>query len=404
VVPVVGAFLAVAALAGCGSSSKNSSTATTSGSVPTSQSSGTTAVAGSRLSLGAIVDETGSCLNGNNTDQRDTLNSWAAYTNSHGGLNGHPVSVTVLAANCDPGKAASDAQQLINQHVLAIVDGTLVDNAFEKAVDTAKIPVICSTEDGNAFLCQADANFFPSGTTVLAGIYGNMYANKAAGSKSYALVYCSENPSCKQAVPVFQGFAKQLNLAFPTPLEASLSAPSYTAQCLILAGDHADSVFGAGPPSDKLANDCAKQGYHPRYAQSMGTWLVAYLSDANLNGATGDTGDVPWTVNDPSVPATVTFQQVEGAVLKASHTPYNVSQAYAAALLFAKALANAPASATTQDVYNGLYALHGETLGGFSPPLTFTSGKPTQINCFFVMSIESGHFAAPRGATPACEQ
>ena len=81
-----------------------------------------------------------------------------------------------------------------------------------------------------------------------------------------------------------------------------------------------------------------------------------------------------------------------------------MSTTYAAALLFATALAHAGANPATADVYNGLYAMKNETLGGFAPPLTFTQGKPTTVNCFFVASIKDGKYVAPNGATPSCQQ
>jgi branched-chain amino acid transport system substrate-binding protein len=133
----------------------------------------------------------------------------------------------------------------------------------------------------------------------------------------------------------------------------------------------------------------------------MGTWQTLYLKNANLNGTTGDTAEIPWFYKGPQ---TAVFQEVEGKVLAATNYPYNVSTTYAAAQLFATALAHAGANPTTTDVYNGLYAMKNETLGGFAPPLTFTQGKPTTVNCFFVVSIKNGAYVAPNGATPSCEQ
>jgi branched-chain amino acid transport system substrate-binding protein len=397
----------VAIAAGCSSSSKSSSstTAPSATSAAPGGSAATTspgaAATGSTLQIGDIADETGGCLPGPTPDQGNTLSAWQTYVNSHGGIGGHQVKVTVIDTRCDPATAATAAQTLISNHALAIIDGTSLDSAFQKAVDAAKIPVLCGIQNGNGFTCQADANFFPSGTTVLTGIYGNMYATKQAGAKSYGVIYCTEVAACKQAIPVFTGYAKQLGLDFPPPVAASETAANYTAQCLTMQQAKANAIFGAGPPSAKLADDCAQQGYHPIYAQSMGTWQTAYLKNANLNGTTGDTAEIPWFYQGPQ---TATFQQVEGKVLASTNYPYNVSTTYAAALLFATALAHAGATPTTTDVYNGLYAMKNETLNGFAPPLTFTQGKPTTVNCFFIASIKSGQYVAPNGATSSCEQ
>jgi branched-chain amino acid transport system substrate-binding protein len=405
---VAASVLGVVAFAtACSSSSK--STSSTSGpsatsAAPSASSAGTSpgsAATGSTLQIGDIADETGGCLPGPTPDQGNTLKAWQTYVNSHGGIAGHQVKVTVIDTRCDPATAASAAQTLISNHALAIIDGSGLDAAFQKAVDAAKIPVLCGIQNGNGFTCQSDANFFPSGTTVLTGIYGNMYATKQAGAKSYGVIYCTEVVACKQAIPVFSGYAKELSLAFPNPVAGSETAANYTAQCLTMQQAKANALFGAGPPSAKLADDCAKQGYHPIYAQSMGTWQTAYLTDTNLNGTTGDTAEIPWFYQGSE---TSTFQQVEGKVLASTNYPYNVSTTYAAALLFAKALAHARANPTTTDVYNGLYAMKNETLGGFAPPLTFTEGKPTTVSCFFIVSIKNGKYVAPNGATPSCQQ
>ena len=50
----------------------------------------------------------------------------------------------------------------------------------------------------------------------------------------------------------------------------------------------------------------------------------------------------------------------------------------------------------------GLYALHGETLGGLAPPLTFQHGKHS-VNCWFVMGIKGGAFTTPNGLRTDCE-
>jgi branched-chain amino acid transport system substrate-binding protein len=410
------ALAAVALLAtvvsACSSSSKGSSATTSGGSSATTSSggsattsggsattSGGSSATGSTLSLGAISDETGACIPQATQDQSNTLSAWASYVNSHGGVAGHPVKVTVIDTKCNPADAAAAAQTLISSHVLAIIDGTGLDAAFAKSVDAAKIPVLCGIQNGNGFTCQSDANFFPSGTTVIAGIYGQSLAAKQAGGTSYGIIYCAEVAACKTALPLQQGFTKAVNMTWVPPLAASFTAPNYTAQCVTMHQVKADALFEE-LPLPKFAADCAQQGYKPIWVASMGTWETSFLKDSNLNGMTGDTADIPWTYQGPP---TATFQAAEASVLSSTNNPYIVSTTYAGALLFQTALANAGASPTTQDVYTGLYAMHNETLGGYSPPLTFTQGKPTTVDCLFTVQIKNGAFISPNGATPQCQ-
>jgi branched-chain amino acid transport system substrate-binding protein len=404
--PAAFAIAAVVAIvvAGC-SSSSNKSSSTTAASPTTAAPGGsaTTAAAAptaSTLQLGAIADESGPCLPAQTQDQSNTLAAWQAYVNSHGGIAGHPVKVTVIDTKCNPAVAATAGATLIAAHVLAIIDGTGLDTAFQKEVDAAKVPVLCGIQNGNGFTCQADANFFPSGATVLTSLYGVAAAAKQAGATSFGEIYCTEVAACKQAVPLQEGYVKSVGMIWVPPLAASLAAPNYTAVCVAMQQVKAQSLFGAGPPSQKLADDCAQQGYHPIFTQGGGTWQTGYLKDPNLNNTTGPTTDIPWFYEGPQ---TATFHATEGTVLASTNFPYNVMATYAGALLFQTALANAGASPTTQDVYSALYAMHNETMGGFAPPLNYTQGKPTTISCFFVVSIKNGAYVAPNGSSTTCQ-
>jgi len=57
---------------------------------------------------------------------------------------------------------------------------------------------------------------------------------------------------------------------------------------------------------------------------------------------------------------------------------------------------------TAAEIYQGLYAFHGETLGGLTVPLTFAQGKTNTSNCGFAYAINSGKLSTPYGTTPIC--
>jgi branched-chain amino acid transport system substrate-binding protein len=365
--------------------------------------SGVSGAAGTKATLvvGSIASTNGSCLPQASNDVPTATSNWATYVNKHGGIAGHKVQVIQYNDNCDPGQSTADAQKLIAAHVLAIFDNTEFDSAWDAAVQSAGIPVICGIETGNNPNCFTNSNSFPTGATVLAGLYGNVAAAKLAGAKSFAVVYCTEVAACAQALPLFSNYSKQVGLTYVNPLAASETAPSYTAQCVEFNSEHADAVFPAGPPSDKFAVSCAQQGYHPIITQSAGTWLNRYLKVSALNNSTGTYPNVPWTLT--STPTEKAFHAAEGKLINSSYSPYNVSGAYAAGLLFQTAAAQVSATPTTQDIYNGLYAASGTTLGGFAPPLTFTKGKPGSVSCFFIVSIKKGKFVAPLGGKTKCQ-
>ena len=354
----------------------------------------------STIQVGAIADEQTPCEEaGTGQIAPDTLRAWQSYVNKHGGITGHPVQLTILNSKCDPGVSLSDANQLAAQHVIAVIDATSEDSSIAAPLDAAKIPVLCGAPSANDLYCSTDANFFPSGSTELATVYGTVFASHKAGLKTFGFLYCTEVATCQQAVPFFGALTKEVGMGYAS-VAASETAPNYLAQCLVMQNAHVDALFVGGPPADQVARSCAQQGYHPIYPQNVGTWTTRYLPNPNFQGATGPTGNIPWNIRSPQ---TKVFHAAEDKVLAGALYPYNVSATYAAGLLLQTALAHASSNLTSQDVYTGLYALSGSTLGGFAPQLKYVQGKPTTVSCFFLVSIKKSHWVAPYGSNTFCQ-
>jgi branched-chain amino acid transport system substrate-binding protein len=373
----------------CSAASLISSTSTAAAKSPTK----------STLTIGAI-----STLTGFSPTPREigyTLTAWQKWVNSHGGVGGHPVKVVSLDDADDPGRSLADAQQLINQHVLAIIDNTSLDTTWASNVAAAGVPVICGTEDANGFVCQSNPDFFPAGGTVLAELFGDFQAAKVAGAKKVGVVYCTESTACQEALPVIKGATDKLGLQSAPPEAASSTAVNYTSQCLAFQQEKVDAVFPAGPPSSQLADNCAQQGFKPIYVEASGTWRNDFLGNANLNRATGTVADLPWSVTN--TPAARTFHAAIGTEVSAAESPYNLITVWAAGLLFEAAAAHAGDNPTTADIINGLYSLHDDTLGGFSPPLTFVRGQSHVVPYYYFLAIKDGKFTAPDGAKPTKE-
>ncbi len=191
------------------------------------------------------------------------------------------------------------------------------------------------------------------------------------GRRTFGFLYCTEVATCQQAVPFFGALTKEVGMGYAS-VAASETAPNYLAQCLVMQSAHVDALFVGGPPADQVARSCAQQGYHPIYPQNVGTWTTRYLPNPNFQGATGPTGDIPWNIRSPQ---TKVFHAAEDKVLAGALYPYIVSATYAAGLLLQTALAHASSNPTSQDVYTGLYALNGSTLGGFAPAAQICAGE-----------------------------
>jgi hypothetical protein len=71
--------------------------------------------------------------------------------------------------------------------------------------------------------------------------------------------------------------------------------------------------------------------------------------------------------------------------------------------LLAKVAARIGAQPTSQDILNGLWSLHNETVDGLTPPLNYLQNQPAPpVPCYFLVEMKSGKWTSPSGATYAC--
>src|SRR5665213_2041024 len=109
----------------------------------------------SAIRIGVISDNETPCEEPGQLDtMQNAIKLWASNINSHGGIKGHPLKLSILNTDCSPGVTLSDANELISQHVIAIIDNANTNNDYASSVDAAKIPVICGPSTGNSLYCS----------------------------------------------------------------------------------------------------------------------------------------------------------------------------------------------------------------------------------------------------------
>jgi branched-chain amino acid transport system substrate-binding protein len=394
------AVLAAALLAACGSSSKSS---TSSGSATHSTSS---RVGGPAISVGMICSCSGAqgatlALTGK------VATAWADSVNASGGINGHPVKMTVLDDGSNPATALQDAKKLVEEdHVMAIVgEYSVADAGFANYVAAKGIPVVGGISPEGPFLTNPD--FFPSGSDIVAEVVGTIELAKAAGKKHVGVLYCAESPICAQIVPLVDGAGALSGMKITTG-KVSSTAPTYAAPCLSLKSAGADALFvGAGSPTvQAITAGCAQQGYTPQTVNTTSTATGAWLKDKHLDGAVLSAYNA--NAFDGSTPAVKAFRDAldkySPGILTDAQFGANMIGPWAGGKLFeaAATAAKITPTSTGADVKQGLYALRGETLGGLTAPLTFTPGKPTFTPCYFTVQLRQGTFASANGDKPSC--
>jgi branched-chain amino acid transport system substrate-binding protein len=344
---------------------------------------------------------------GSTADAKTVFQDWVDATNAAGGINGHPVQATIVDDQNTPSVAVANATKLVQQdHVKVIFDlSDDLESTWAKIVDTAKVPVLGQSE-GPAF--GTDANFYPTGTTVEPLIWGELKAASVAKVSKISGLYCAEIASCAQTVPLITALGKTVGISLAYSASISSTASSYTAQCLGSKGAGANgvTVAAASEVAVSVAASCATQGYKPVYVTTAGEMTTPWLAQSALNGAIGNTQDVPWF--DDSIPATKAMQaaisKYSPSVLTSASYGATATIGWAAGTVFATVAKTAgltPSSSQTA-IIAALDTVKNDNFGGLTPPLTYTAGKPAQVACSFVAGISNGKWTEPVGLKTIC--
>jgi branched-chain amino acid transport system substrate-binding protein len=323
----------------------------------------------------------------------------------------------------DPGTGLTAAQTLINSdHVVALVGNAGgSDLAWAPVVSAKHVPAIGAIAYTSAWI--TNPLFYAVGPQITGTIFASMYALAQIGHvKKVGLLLCNQAAVCNSVVPLYQTYAKRLGIELTTIVRASVTQPSYTADCLTLQQSGATAVIVASPPIQKVSSDCAAQGYRPRFNSTEGAGVTPTIAKTSpgLNGYVAGLGAFPAF---KEYPETATFFDairtynpaylnnptqrdlfISGALGLTTAAPLT----WASAVAFGKAVlnANVPPSSpvTSADIIRGLSLFHNETLGGIIPPHTFGDGTTPNppSPCFYAMQIVNGQYMAPQGMTPYC--
>jgi branched-chain amino acid transport system substrate-binding protein len=391
-----------------GASGKSTSGKSTSGKSTSGKStSGKSTSSSTPFTIGVICSCTGPEASSTATSA-PTIEAWADAVNAKGGINGHKVQLVVKDDATNPGTSLSEVESMVSQdHVLAIFDNSDVDSAFEGYVAQHHVPVIGSYADSTAMYTNAD--FFPNGSTINWEPYGTVYLAKRAHATKLADLYCAEVAICKQATQAGEKVTAKAGLHTVYTAAIGFAAPNYTAQCLAAkeSGATAMTVGDASAIVVKVAENCAQQGYKPIELSADGTVAEDWRTTPAMNGNLDIQPDIPFFVD--STPATkamyAAIRKYEPSLASSQNFGEVVVEAWTSGLLFEAAAraAHLGSGATPAQVIKGLYDLHGVTLGGMAPPLTFAKNKPTTgIKCDFVMGIKNEKWTLPIGLKTIC--
>jgi branched-chain amino acid transport system substrate-binding protein len=369
-------------------------------------------LSGTPLLIGSIMQETSSTTATRATEGEDALNAWVKWTNTHGGINGHPVKVFILDDKGDPAVGFSEAKTLVEtDHVIAIVgqQAAVSDATWAPYVVQQRMPVIGGQQTQGLFF--TNPMFYPVGGDVVANIWGQMKSAAVQGVKKVGVVLCTESPACAQAQAIFKADAQSVGMDPVYNTLASATQPSYTAECLAAKQSGATAV-AAFVNDVVLSRDCARQNFKPKWINAdEGPTIATILAAPALGNAVGSSEH--WNCRGPQTSQTKAYnlamakyapQWLKGGSKYATGGIVDCS-VWDAAMGFRKAILNsnvAPsATATNEDVIKGLAKFQGETLGGFSPPMTYSDGsKPNpRAKCTYLYKYKGTTLIPVPGTT-----
>lgn len=394
----IGAAAMIAAVAACSSSSKKASTSSTTqpASSQSSSSSSAAAPTGAPITVGLICDCSGP-FGADIAAAGEVGKAWANSVNASGGIDGHPIQLTELDDASNPGTSTTDAQQLIAKHVDVIIDDSNFDAVWSSTVSASHIPVVGGNFSTPAY--YTDPDFFPSGQTNDSITYANVAVAKQAGATNIGDLYCAEAPQCQQSVPLIAAAGKAQGVPAVYNASIAATAPNYTAQCVAAQQQKVSALFIGDSAAiiARVAKDCTQQGYTPTYVTEGTGYSDQIAQTAGLK-------DHEWA-SFPDQPYFNTSSSGVQAMNAAVDKYYpglrsNVNewseyalQTWTAGLLIEDAVkgsgigtSGTPSAAT---MLQGLNSIKNDTLGGMSPPLTFSSPQH-KVDCWFVARVQGG--------------
>ncbi|HEX4101966.1 MAG TPA: ABC transporter substrate-binding protein [Pseudonocardiaceae bacterium] len=331
------------------------------------------------------------------------LGVWVAMQNDHGGLDGHPIKLIVGDDGGDPAAGLGLAKRMVEQdHITAFV-GTAEIFGMDQYADYAKskgLPWIGG--DGIDPRWQSDPNLFPVMPPFINGVITALQHFVSEGATRLGVAYCLEvsklctlgsDTIMKSPVAKYVVADEQI----------SLVAPSYTSQCLRMQAAKVEVIFLylETTATQRFAQDCASQGYRPKYVSTALSASEDYPKADVLQGTSVPAEIVPPT--ETQLPVVAQFLAALAKYAPGVEPSGINAPGWADGLLLGRAGAHLSDNPTAAEFMENLWKMKGDTLGGYTAPLTFRKGQPALASsCTYLWGVKDHKWYAPQGAKLSC--
>lgn len=398
--------LALAACSTSSSSSGGTSAASSAGTAASSSAAGTS-VSGDPIKVGTIITASGSY---GDAVWRQIGPIWQNWTNAHGGINGHPVQLFVEDDQSNPALGLSQAKELVQQdHVIAFIGASaLSTESWLGYLKQQNIPIIGGS---SAALPGVGSNVFATSLSVSAETTGIYALAKLANLSKVANLYAANGADTAQYASAQTAAAKQAGASLVYIRGVTPTQPDFTAPCLGIKSSGAGiAEVGISPTvTQTIIQTCLQQGYTGAFMTDAGLINPAWNTITTLKSTPIYVISAVWPFFVNSTPAQKEYLQAiqaydPGMLTNPGYNAY--VQVFWVGFEMFKAAAEAGGigpSSTPADVTNALYKIHGETLGGLTAAMTYSSSDSTHPdNCYFAFELINGKWATPFGTGAHC--
>jgi branched-chain amino acid transport system substrate-binding protein len=336
---------------------------------------------------------------------RDVWTAWANSVNKRGGINGHPVQLLIGDDGGNASRSVSIARDFVENKgaiVLSYVGSGLAIADYAKKAGVPVVGTVLGYPGWNS-----SPELFPPYSAGDGTSWGLARGLRDAGAKKVASLYCAETPDCSDGAKRFREAAAAEGLEVVYQASFSVLQPDFTSECLQMRQRGVEGVYPSGDPAsmNRMAQACKRQGLQLIWITPTPTDEVAGLPE--FDGAVSVSASFPWFLHSGSQALD------EYAAALRSFAPKRLTEgnglqsgSWVTGKVIEAAGVHLPDKPTKQAMFDALWMLKGEQLGGLAPgrtAITFTRDKATpDPMCMFFGTVKGGKWTAPSPPTPVC--